>query len=364
MTHAPDPPYFAGLDAHLRYVTVAVVTRAGVPVLERRIGVRHPERLVAALTPFHTAAAPLGAVVESCPFWAWLFDLLEPVGIQMQLAHARELRAIATSHRKTDERDAMLLARMLAAGLIPRVMPRTRDERDGLVLLRHRALLVRERTALANRIHAQLHMQRLALPHAQLLRRSGRAWLHTEAWPRLLAEQRTLIRTHLGLITILTRLVRALDRRIAARAAATPAAVLLQTVPGIGPYRGLLLATTLAPITRFPTAGHLVGYAGLAPRTRSSGGHTHHGPIPRAANHAVRGALVSAIISHVRHAPRSPVSRYYRRHKQRLGWRVARVAAARHLAHVLYAMWRHDTPWTSPTDDRLGELRSSPVALR
>ena len=152
-----------------------------------------------------------------------------------------------------------------------------------------------KRTALANRIHAQLHLQRLALPREQLLRRRARPWLREVAWPRLLPEQRRLVRMHLRVIDVLTRLTRALDRRIRAVAAETPAAVLLRTVPGIGPYRGLVLATTLSPITRFASPAKLVAYAGLAPRTRSSGGHTRHGSIPRAANHAVRGALVSAI---------------------------------------------------------------------
>lgn len=342
---SPQTRYFAGLDAHLAYVSVAIVTRAGEVVLERRISTRQPEQLLAALAPYHTASEPLEAVVETCPFWPWLYELLEPAGVRMHLAHAKELRAIATSHRKTDERDAVLLARMLAAGLIPEVMARTAAERDVLTLLRHRASLVKQRTALANRVHAQLHQQRLSLPREQLLRRATRAWLKETAWPRLLPEQRQLVRTHLALMGALTRLVRALDRRIAALATATPAAVVLQTVPGIGPYRGLLLATLLAPVSRFPTPAKFVGYAGLAPRTRSSGGHTRHGPIPRSANHAVRGALVSAIPTHLRVAPESALTAYYLRLKPRVGWRVARVATARRLAHVLYRMLSTGEVW-------------------
>ena len=365
-------PYFAGLDAHLAYVSVAVVNRAGEVVTEAKISAKHPERLVAALAPYQAPGCPLEAVVETCPFWAWLFDLLTPAGIRLHLAHARELRAIAESDRKTDERDALLLARMLAAGLIPEVVARTRAERDVLTLLRHRAVLVRQRTAFANRIHAQLHLQRLALPRETLLRRRARPWLRQAAWPRLLPEQRRLVRLHLRVIDVLTRLVRALDRRIAAVAAQTPAAVLLRTVPGIGPYRGLLLAATLSPITRFASPAKLVGYAGLAPRTRSSGGHTRHGAIPRAANHAVRGVLVSAIPTHVRLAPDSPLSRYYAHLKPRVGWRVARVATARRLARVVYAMLKTGEAWraapptapSQPVPDEVSELRSAAVALR
>lgn len=341
----PATQYFAGLDAHVAYVSLAVVTRAGEVLVEQRVSARRPEALVAALARYHSAAAPLEAVVETCPFWPWIYELVESAGIRMHLAHARELRAIATSHRKTDERDALLLARMLAAGLIPEAIARGRGERDVLTLLRHRQALVRDRTALANRIHAQLHQQRLALPREQLLRRAGAAWVRETAWPQLLPEQRQLIRTHFALIRGLTQLIRGLNRRIAARAAATPAAVLLQTIPGIGPYRGLLLATTLEPVRRFPAAARLVSYAGLAPRSRSTGGHTRHGPISPRANHAVRGALVSAIPTHLRRAPDSALSAYYTRLKARVGWRVARVAAARRLARVIYRMLQTGECW-------------------
>ena len=125
--------------------------------------------------------------------------------------------------------------------------------------------------------------------------------------------------------------------------------MLLKTIPGVGAYRGLLLATELTPVTRFETPARLVGYAGLAPSTRSSGGRTRHGAIPRSANHAVRGALVSAIPAHVRYAPESWLSEYYQRQKARLGWPVARVATARRLAVVMHRMWVDGTSfrWTS-----------------
>jgi transposase len=335
------PEFFAGLDAHVAYVQVAVVDKSGRLQVEQRVRTQEPAALLAALAPY----APLEAVVETSPFWAWVYDLLTPAGIAVRVAHARDLRAIATSHRKTDEGDARLLARMLAAGLIPGIYPKAPRQRELLTLLRHRRLLVQERTALANRIHAQLHQQRLSLPRARLLRRGTRAWLRTTAWPRLTREQRRLVGGHLVLIRLLRRMVRALDRHIAAAAADSAAARVLQTIPGIGPYGGLLLGTELTPITRFASPRHLVGYAGLAPSTRSSAGRTKHGRIPRAANHAVRGVLVSAIPTHVRCAPESSLSRYYAQQKARLGWPVARVAAARRLGTIVYHMLATGEAW-------------------
>ncbi|MGH2600618.1 MAG: IS110 family transposase [Dehalococcoidia bacterium] len=158
--------YFAGLDAHLKYVTVAVVDRAGAVVLETTVPTREPERLLTVPGPYR----PLAVVVETCPFWPWLYDLLVPTGIGFHRAHAKRLRAIAAAPQKNDAVDARLLGRMLLSGLIPEAYPRPNDQRELLRLLRHRTTLVRYRTRLAGRIHSQLHQQRLALPREKLLR--------------------------------------------------------------------------------------------------------------------------------------------------------------------------------------------------
>lgn len=37
----------------------------------------------------------LEVVVETCPFWPWIHDVLEPTEIGLHLAHASKLEAIA-----------------------------------------------------------------------------------------------------------------------------------------------------------------------------------------------------------------------------------------------------------------------------
>jgi transposase len=150
-------------------------------------------------------------------------------------------------------------------------------------------------------------------------------------------------------------MVRRLDAAVAEAAAADPAAVLLATIPGIGAYRSLLLATEVLPMTRYASAGKFVGYAGLAPITRRSAERVHHGPLPNAANRWVRGALVSSIPTHLRCAPASPLSQYYARQKARLGWQTARVATARQLARVIYRMLRTGECWrAAPGPEAVG----------
>src|SRR6266571_4275268 len=83
--HRRPVMYFAGLDAHLKYVTVAVLDRLGALVLETTVPTREPERLLAVLAPFR----PLEVVVETCPFWPWLYDLLVVGRMKLGRFHER-----------------------------------------------------------------------------------------------------------------------------------------------------------------------------------------------------------------------------------------------------------------------------------
>lgn len=334
--------YYGGLDAHRSYLTVAITDREGRLVHERkRVPVGDGTPILEELEGFR----PLEVAVETCPFWPWIHDVLEPTEIGFHLAHAKDLEAIANAETKTDSVDARLLARMLAGNLIPEVYPKPADQREILHLVRHRAALVTERTRLACRIHSHLHQRGLELPREQLLGKKGRRWLLEEAWPRLSAEQRALGETHLDLIDTLGSQITELDGRIKVQAGEHPGASLLQTIPGIGPYRSLLLTGEIMPISRFPSPDHLVSYAGLAPRTRSSGGKTRYGSTPQAANRWIRGALVSAIPSHMQSTPESSLGTYYERQKDRIGWQKARVATARRLCRAIHAMLSTGELW-------------------
>lgn len=345
--------FVAGIDAHTRYVVVVVVNKAGERVLGPiRVSVDVPERLVVALAPYR----PLEAVVETSSSWPWLDEVLTAVGVRFVLAHAKRLRAIAEANYKRDAVDAELLARMRLAGLIPEVYPTPYSQREWATLIRHRTALVEQRTRLINRIHAQLHSRGLYVDRGWLFTRAGREWLRLTAGPRLALEQRALVRSHRRLIARLTPLVRALDRRIAQVAATIPEAHLLQTIPGVGPQRALVICAEALPITRFRTPGHLAGYAGLVPTSRQTGlKPVRHGPIPRGANRWLRGALVRAVVSHVHAAPTSWLSRYYATQKARVGWPVARVATARKLTRAVHAMLRTQRSWMN--EPARGELR-------
>jgi transposase len=334
--------YAAGIDAHATYLVVAIVSNDGA-LVQKPVRVRTTEtnRLLELLEPYQ----PLDVVVEASPAWPWLYELLSDAGYSFVLAHPKKLRVIAEANYKSDQIDAVLLARMRLIDLIPQVHAKPRSQREQATLLRHRARLVRLRTQAASRIHAELHSAGLSIPRGRLLTQDGRAWVHSVAWSRLGPEQQRLVRTHERLIDDLRALIRPLDRQIVETGSAIPEVALLRTVPGIGPYRGLLIATETLPIQRFHSPKNLVSYAGLAPRSSRSGMTVRYGPIPAGANRWLRNAFVQTVVIHRQRAPESWLSHFYDHIKERLDWRVARVAAARKLARAVHAMLRSGEVW-------------------
>lgn len=334
--------YVAGIDAHATYLVVAIVSNDGALVHKPcRVRNTEPERLVELLSAYR----PLEVVVETSPAWPWLYDLLDGPDCRFVLAHANRLRVIAESNYKNDRIDATLLARMRLVDLIPEVYCKPVSQREQATLIRHRARLVRMRTQAASRIHAELHSLGFTLPRGKLLTADGRHWVHTVAWSRMGLEQQRLVRTHERIADGLKPMIESLDRRIREVGREIPEVELLRSVPGIGPYRALLIATETLPITRFGSPKHLVSYAGLAPRSSRSGQTVRYGPIPAGANRWLRNAFVQTVVIHRRRAPDSWLSNHYDELKARLDWRVARIATARKLARAVHAMLRNGEAW-------------------
>ena len=105
---------------------------------------------------------PCQAVIEAGYTWGAMYDLLSNLGIDVTVAHALKVKAIASSKIKTDKIDARVLAELLQAELIPEVHIPTKEIRQQKDILRQRCWLVKSNTALKNRIHQILtrnHME-------------------------------------------------------------------------------------------------------------------------------------------------------------------------------------------------------------
>jgi transposase len=265
--------------------------------------------------------------------WYHVYDLVEPQVAQLLLAHPLRVRAIAAARVKTDAIDARTLAHLLRSDLIPPSYvppPAVRKLRE---LLRYRLDLVKQRTALKNRVHALLAKEGLTSPFTDLFGRRGRQWLSTVALSR---QQRYQLEGYLRVLDCLTQQIHDAELLVRRQAATDPHARLLMTIPGIAALSALTILAEIGDVHRFPDAQHLVSYAGLAPRVRSSGGKTRMGYITKQGPSALRWALIEATHIAVRKPGRlQNMHRHLRRGKNAA---VAITACARQLLIAIYYM--------------------------
>jgi transposase len=235
------------------------------------------------------------AVMEATSdYWRIWYYLLETAGLNVQLvnpAHARQL----AGRPKTDRLDAQWIARLAEMGLLrPSFVPppEIRALRD---LTRTRLQLVRDRTREWQRLEKLL--EGALIKPSSVVSRLARAKTARDILEALADGQRDprLIRIHLDHITFLDRSISAVEDEIDAALDAIPAAwgisadgvpspdpgpdeaaltavERLAEIPGVSPKLAMaIIAETGLDMTQFPTAAHLVSWAGLAPVARQSG---------------------------------------------------------------------------------------------
>ena len=234
-------------------------------------------------------------------YWKPVWHLLE-ARFELVLANAQHIRNVPG--RKTDIKDATWIADLLAHGLIrgsfvpPAHIQELRD------LTRTRKQLVREISQHSLRIQKVLEDSniKLASVPSNVLGTSGRTMLAAiidgQDDPEQLAElargtartkraalvealcghvtghHRTMIRLHLDLITALEAALEKVDVAVGKTLAPiSSAADLLETIPGVSDIVAhVIVAEIGTDMTRFPTAGNLVSWAGLCPRNDETAG--------------------------------------------------------------------------------------------
>jgi len=297
-------PCCVGLDVHKRQVTACVrrVAAAGPAHHEVRTFATTAAGLLALQDWVEAAGCTHGVLESTGVYWKPVWHVLED-SLTLVLANATAVRNLPG--RKSDVSDAQWLADLLAHGLVrgsfvpPPAIQALRE------LTRTRKQLVREVTAHSQRIEKVLESGdcKLGAVLRPLLGVSGRAMvtalaagetdvarLVALAHPRLRPKQdavrealtgthlrphhRILLSQHLDVITTLHASIATLEEAIGAALAPFRAAVAhLVTIPGVSETAAdILVAEIGTDMTRFPTAGHLVSWAGLCPRLDASAG--------------------------------------------------------------------------------------------
>jgi transposase len=295
-------PRCAGIDVHRDSVVACarVVHGGGVERHVETFGTTTAElerlaRWLAGHGVTHAAMEATGVYWK--PVWAVLAE-----GVALVLANAMHVRNVPG--RKTDVNDAAWLADLLAHGLVrasfvpPEAVQALRD------LTRTRKQLTRGKVSHVERIDKLLQAANLKLGSvlSDIMGASGRAILdalaegetdperlagrartrirasHAEVVEalrgRMSAHQRLLLRIHLGQADAIDAAIAEIDAELGDRLEPfRDAAARLTTIPGVGTLSAaVIVAEVGTDMSRFPTAAHLISWAGLCPRSDESAG--------------------------------------------------------------------------------------------
>jgi transposase len=290
---------YVGLDVHKHYVMIAAVNAAHEVVLR-------PQRVQLTTLPAwarkHLRPSDEVALEATSNAW-YVHDLLEPLVSRAVVGVTQQIKLIAAALVKTDRKDALTLARLLAVKMIPPVWVPPQPVRDLRALINHRQRLVQTQTRLKNRLHSVLHRQQVVPPEGEVFSQDNRPW-----WLALDLPVGEKLRTRQDLTQLdqLAPLIAEVEAELHRLSLADPwgdQMPYLVQLPGIGLLTAMTILAAIGDITRFPSAKKLVGYAGLGARIHSSGETHYTGGITKQGRRELRTVLIEAAWVAVRYNP-------------------------------------------------------------
>jgi len=306
-------------------------------------------------------------------YWKPVWHVLEG-SFELILANAQHIKNVPG--RKSDVSDAQWIADLAAHGLIrASFVPSfaTQQMRD---LMRTRKQFVREQVRHTQRIQKTLEDANIKLTTmlSDVMGQSGRKILDAiiagEADPEKLADltdyrvrasrsakvealrgrvtdhHRLLLKLHLAQVDALDASIAAIDKEVERSLEPFRAKVkLLATMPGVSELVAQTIVSEIGDdMTRFPTTGHLVSWAGLCPQMNESAGKRRSTRIRKGAPW-LKTVLVQAAWCAVR-KKHSYFKAQYHRIRSRRGSKKAIVAVAASMLTSAHAMLSKNVAFT------------------
>ena len=332
-----------GLDLGDRRHTYYVLDGAGKMAREGSLG--NTREQLATMARSYPGAT---VVMEAGTHSPWVSRFLQELGLRVIVANPRKTRAIYENERKSDRRDAMMLARLARMDhtLLHPIEHGSQEAQQDMLQLKLRDSLVRARVALINAVRFTL--KSLGYPVSNPSSERFHKLVLSEV-PESIGE---MIAHNLAAIAELTQRIKALDVSISRLAAERyPETIYLQQVSGVGPITSLYFVLKVGTPGRFQRTRDIGAFLGLCPRRDQSGETDKELRISKCGDQYLRGLLVnaaqyilgpfgtdSALREHGLRLAQEGTARAKKR---------AVVAVARKLAVLLLTLWKSREPYES-----------------
>jgi transposase len=288
------------------------------------------------------------AVMEAGTHSPWVSRFLQQLGPRVIVANPRKTRAIYENERKSDRRDAMMLARLarMDPTLLHPLEHGSQEAQQDMLQLKLRDSLVRARVALINTVRFTL--KSLGYPVSN----PSSGCFHKLVLKEVPESIGEMIAHNVAAIAELTERIKALDSSISRLAAERyPETIYLQQISGVGPITSLYFVLKVGCPERFQRTRDIGAFLGLCPKRDQSGETDKELRISKCGDQYLRRLLVSAAQYIL--GPFGADSAL-REHGLRLAQegtakakKRAVVAVARKLAVLLLTLWKSREPYES-----------------
>ncbi len=258
-------------------------------------------------------------------------EAVAPHVARVVVVDTNQFRLISRSVKKTDERDAALVALYLAKGLVPEVRMKDKAHAQLASLTQTRDTLVKLRTSLKNKVNNLLSARGLNLAREALS--SEKKLEEVLALPLEELVQFEL-RVIVEQIRSLNRSIAELEKRIAEKGRKLPGHKNLTSIKGIGKITGAILLSVIGDVHDFADESRLASYFGIVPRVSNSNQTERLGRIHKRGSKLGRTALVQSALIAARYS--RYLRNFYERVKARRGTGKAIIALARKFLGIIY----------------------------
>lgn len=318
--------FYCGLDLGARYCQVCVIDDDLKIHVQRKV-TNDLSQIIHLIEPFKE---DLQIVIESTFNWYWLVDGLQEQGYNVSLAHTLGLFMITGAKVKTDPRDALALAKLLKAGLVPEAYIYPKETRPVRDLLRRRRHLVSLRAVEYSSLRLLL-LRHGVLEHS----RNDIKLMPEEELNQWLSHPLAQLHAHQQLerIQLYSSQLQELETEILTIAKERLEYNHLTTIPGVGKLLAITILYEVGEISRFPNPRHFSSYCRLVPGIAQSGNSLRRGRGSKQGNPNLKWAFNQAAMYAVRHYPK--IRRSYDRHLRRHRGRARKLIAYNIIAHKL-----------------------------
>lgn len=290
---------YVALDIHKHYCVVAGVDREG-RVLLQPVRVEHVD-LEGWLKKNLLSRDQV--VIESTTNAWHVYDLLVPLVERVVVANPIRVKQIAQARVKTDIRDTLILARLLAANLVPEVWVPPVYVREMRQLLSQRRQFVETHTQIVNRMHSVAHRHHLQHERGKRFNEKTTSWQKSKTLSSLEQFQLELEMENQTYIEKQIERISKEVRKLCHQKPWAESMTYLMQLPGFGVITAMTVLAAIGEIQRFESPKHLASYSGLTPGLEQSGTKHRGKGITKEGRRELRWAVVEAAQGAVKSDP-------------------------------------------------------------